>query len=91
MGRTGLNNDRPLLDRTGGHFRTIFDFLGEIIGAAVDIVAYNGSVGSLQGRGRDGHGRGLLLLLSGTALHLGTEVLMEYEALDFFLFEGRRN
>lgn len=92
VAQTGLNYNGPLLDwSAGGHFRTIFDFLGKIIGAAVDIVTYNGSVGSLQGRGRDGHGRGLLLLLSGTALHLGTEVLMEYEALEIFLVEGRRN
>ena len=46
----------------------------KVVVAAVNVVAHNSGVGSLQGWGCDGHGRGLLLLLSWTALH------------DFFIF-----
>ena len=69
--KSGLNDDRPFFKGRKANFPVFFDFLGEVIGiVAVDIVTNHSGIGSLQGRGRDGHGRGLLLLLSGTALHL---------------------
>jgi hypothetical protein len=50
---------------------------------AVDVVAYHSSIRSLKGWGRDGHGRGLLLLLSWTAFHSCDliEVRSEYESV----------
>jgi len=49
--------------------------LGKVDDTGVDVIADNSSVGSLQWWGCDGHGSGLLLLLSWTTLHIVSNFL----------------
>merc|ERR1719210_2777576 len=72
VAQTSLNDDgRLLLDNIGLSVQSHL--------LAVDkVVAHNSGVGSLQGWGCDGHGRGLLLLLSWTAFHLEIVTYLRY-------------
>ena len=56
----------------------LFDKIVVVVAAAVNVVSHNSGVGSLQGWGCDGHGRGLLLLLSWTAFHLEIVTYLRY-------------
>ena len=69
---SSLNDNGSFLLDHVGHLDAVVHghFLVVVVVAAVNVVADHSGVGSLQGWGRDGHGRGLLLLLSGTAFHL---------------------
>ena len=71
LAKAGLYNDGPFF-HNDWLVILLVTAAAIVIAAAVDVVPHHSSVGSFQGWGRDGHGRGLLLLLSGTALHLVT-------------------
>lgn len=78
VAQTSLNDDGRLLLDDIGHLVQRHLLVVDIVVAAVDVVAHNSGVGSLQGWGCDGHGRGLLLLLSWTAFHLEIVTYLRY-------------